>query len=121
MNATSKFHRERHRRYLSLLGWRSQLQSLADAVSASAPGAKAYIFGSALKGELVANSDIDVLVVVRGTLGSNTDRARLALRIEDGLADPSIFEIHLTDGSGFAWYRRHAKGLTPLEELSSSR
>ncbi|MEM2617851.1 MAG: nucleotidyltransferase domain-containing protein [Thermofilaceae archaeon] len=77
-----------------------------------------YIFGSALRGELIANSDVDVLVVSDKATGPQ--RHRLAAAIEEELKTPLIFEIHLATREKLDWYRRHAKELAPAQQLATS-
>ena len=120
MSALMRYYRGRHERYLAMLKWRGQLPALKRAVEEAAPGAATYVFGSALRDELTANSDVDVLVVVGRHMGP-MERARLAVKVEEGLPEPGIFELHVSDQDGYRWYRRHAKEMVPLSRAMAPR
>ena len=116
----ARYYRSRHSRYHEMLSWKGHLPELGAAVREVLPDAKVFIFGSALKGGLVGDSDVDVLVVVPRGL-SVTEKGVASLSVENRLSEPRIFELHITDRAGLAWYRKHAKELTPLQELAASR
>jgi len=116
MSALTRFHRARYERYRALLDWRRRVPELLEAVEAVLPGAKAYIFGSALRDELTANSDVDVLIVSKGPLGRQ--RHGIAAAMEERLSSPSIFELHLATEEEADWYRRHAGGSHPRSNMS---
>ena len=116
----ARYYRSRHGRYHAMLNWREHLPELGAAVRVALPDARVFVFGSALKGGLVGDSDVDVLVVVPRAL-SVADRGVASLSVEERLSAPGIFELHVTDGPGLAWYRKHAKELTPIEKLEVSR
>lgn len=115
----SRYYHRRHERYLALLGWRGRVPELLGAVRQVLPGAKVFIFGSALRNELVADSDVDALIVTPRSMGAG-ERGEVSLAIEDRLSPPIIFELHLTDPKGLEYYRRHAKELTPLDDAAPS-
>ncbi len=114
MPSLARYYRSKHERYLSMLKWREHLPELTSAIGEVLPDAKAYVFGSAPRGELTANSDVDVLIVTSPM--NARERSRVALAIEDRVREPSMFELHLADSDGFRWYRRHAKELLAIEE-----
>ncbi|MEM0049338.1 MAG: nucleotidyltransferase domain-containing protein [Candidatus Bathyarchaeia archaeon] len=115
MQALERYYRARYERFKSLLRWRDQLPELLEAVRSVLPDAEVYIFGSALRNRLTANSDVDVLVVSDRALGSQ--RHKLVIAIEERLSTPFIFEIHLTTKEKLAWYKRQAKELIPVEQF----
>ena len=91
---------------------------LQESVNALAPDAQVYVFGSALKGELTASSDIDILIVTEKI--RSRERHRLAAKIEARLGEDlasQIFELHVVEPRYLEWYKRHAKELTPLKSL----
>ncbi|MEM0225864.1 MAG: nucleotidyltransferase domain-containing protein [Thermofilaceae archaeon] len=118
MQALERYYRARYERFKSLLKWREQLPELLEAVKSVLPDAEVYIFGSALRGELTANSDVDVLVVTDKAAGPQ--RHQLAAAIEEKLKTPLIFEIHLATREKLDWYKRHAKELIPAQQLATS-
>ncbi|MEM0049650.1 MAG: nucleotidyltransferase domain-containing protein [Candidatus Bathyarchaeia archaeon] len=87
MQALERYYRARYERFKSLLKWREQLPELLEAVKSVLPDAEVYIFGSALRSELTANSDVDVLVVTDKAAGPQ--RHQLAAAIEEKLKTPS--------------------------------
>jgi len=115
VQALERYYKAKYERFKSLLRWRDQLPELLEAVKSVLPDAEVYVFGSALRNELTANSDVDILVVSDRALGSQ--RHKLAVAIEEKLRTPLIFEIHLTTKEKLAWYKRHAKELIPAERL----
>jgi len=115
VQALERYYKAKYERFKSLLRWRDQLPELLEAVRSVLPDAEVYVFGSALRNELTANSDVDILVVSDRALGSQ--RHKLAVAIEEKLRNPFIFEIHLTTKEKLAWYKRQAKGLIPAEQL----
>ena len=115
MQALERYYKARYERFKSLLKWKDQLPELLEAVRSVLPDAEVYVFGSALRNELTANSDVDILVVSDRALGSQ--RHKLVVAIEEKLRTPLIFEIHLTMKEKLAWYKKHAKELIPAERL----
>jgi hypothetical protein len=113
MSALERYYRSRHVKFRQLLGWRDHIANLSDAVKKVLPDAEVYLFGSALEGELTANSDVDVLIV--SERASGPQRHKLATMIENELKMPLLFEIHLTTRDRLEWYRKHAKKLTSVE------
>ncbi len=113
-----RYYSARYRRFRLLLEWRKFVSILHEAVKAFAPDAQVFTFGSALRGELTANSDVDVLIVTKKAKGR--ERHRLAAAIEAKLDEKlasSIFELHVVQPQRLPWYKRHAKELTPLQKL----
>jgi len=71
-----------------------------------------YLFGSAVTGDLVASSDIDLLIVARNLPKSIAVRSELKERIieRSGLPPVHPFEIHLVDEDEARIYFRHIGG-----------
>lgn len=92
------------------------MPGLLEAVRRVLPGAEVYVFGSALRDELTANSDVDVLIVSESALGRQ--RHGIAAAIEEHLEGPSIFEFHFAAEEEADWYRRHAGKLVSAEEIA---
>ena len=115
MSALERYYKSRHGRYKQLLSWRDHITDLSDAAKKVLPDADVYLFGSAIEGELTANSDVDVLII--SDRASGLQRHRLVTMIENGLKVPSIFEIHLTTRDKLEWYRKHAENLISIERV----
>ncbi|MEM2080003.1 MAG: nucleotidyltransferase domain-containing protein [Candidatus Nezhaarchaeales archaeon] len=115
MQALERYYKAKYERFKALLKWRDQLPELLEAARSVLPDAEVYVFGSALRNELTANSDVDILVVSDKATGSQ--RHKLAVAIEEKLRNPFIFEIHLTTKEKLSWYKKHAKELVPAEQL----
>ena len=115
MQALERYYKVKYEGFKSLLKWRDQLPELLEAVRSVLPDAEVYVFGSALRNELTANSDVDILVVSDKATGSQ--RHKLAVAIEEKLRNPFIFEIHLTTKEKLSWYKKHAEELVPAEQL----
>ncbi|MGQ9719221.1 MAG: nucleotidyltransferase domain-containing protein [Nitrososphaerales archaeon] len=114
MQALERYYRARYEKFKSLLGWRDQLPELLEETKKVLPDAEVYIFGSTLRNELVANSDVDVLIV--SDRASGWQRHKLAVAIEERLKNPFIFEIHLITKEKLAWYKKHAEDLIPAQK-----
>ncbi|MGQ9469032.1 MAG: nucleotidyltransferase domain-containing protein [Nitrososphaerales archaeon] len=109
MSALERYYRARYEKFKSLLKWRDQLPELLEATKKILPDAEVYVFGSALRNELVANSDVDVLVV--SDKASSWQRHKLAVAIEERLKDPFIFEIHLITKEKASLVQKACKGV----------
>jgi len=114
--ALERYYQARHERFKDLLRWRQQLPGLLKAVRKVLPDGDVYVFGSALRDELTANSDVDVLIVSENI--KERHRQGVAVAIEEELENPWIFEMHLVNRDGMAWYKRHAGNLVPAEEIT---
>jgi len=115
VQALERYYKAKYERFKALLKWRDQLPEILEAARSVLLDAEVYVFGSALRNELTANSDVDILVVSDKATGSQ--RHKLAVAIEEKLRNPFIFEIHLTTKEKLAWYKKHAKELVPAEQL----
>jgi len=74
--------------------------------------ARVYVFGSAVRRELTAISDIDILIVSERVPRSFMERVKLKLKIMDlsNLPDHSPFELHLVNERETKLYFYHIKG-----------
>ena len=74
--------------------------------------ARVYVFGSAVRRELTAISDIDILIVSKRVPRSFMERVKLKLKKMDlsSLPDHSPFEFHLVDEREAKLYFHHIKG-----------
>lgn len=86
--------------------WRKYLSPIVNVIKEMIPDAKIYIFGSAVRGEIVGGSDIDILIVSNEIPNSNIDRAKLKVEIERSLNLPLYhpFQFHLANKEEFKWY-----------------
>ncbi|MGB9728095.1 MAG: nucleotidyltransferase domain-containing protein [Nitrososphaeria archaeon] len=96
--------------------WRKYIPKLVKAIEEKVPDAKIYVFGSAVKGEAVAGSDIDILIVSKSFPESNIRRAEIKVEIEKlaGLPYYHPFEFHLADESEQKWYFDRVKELESI-------
>ncbi|MBD3192942.1 MAG: nucleotidyltransferase domain-containing protein [Candidatus Heimdallarchaeota archaeon] len=71
------------------------------------PDAEVYLFGSALHGELVAGSDIDILIVTKKESITHKERARIVIGIEDIIGLPFVhpFEFHVMTKTEYQRFR----------------
>ncbi len=71
-----------------------------------------YLFGSVVRGEAIASSDIDILIVARNLPKSMIKRSELKEEILEKAGLPTIhpFEIHLVDVDEAETYFRHIHG-----------
>ncbi len=119
MSALERYYQARYSRFKDLLTWRQHVLLLLKAVRKVLPDADMYVFGSALRDELTANSDVDVLVVSEMIRGA--ERHRIAVAIEEEMENPSIFEMHLVNRDEMNWYLKHAGKLVSAEEITPEK
>ena len=96
-----------------LRDWRRYVDGIASsAKKILGDDAKVYVFGSAVRGELTAISDIDILIVSKRVPRSFMERVKLKLKIMDSssLPDHSPFELHLVNEREAKLYFHHIKG-----------
>jgi len=96
-----------------LRDWRRYVDRIARSVKKIlGDDARVYVFGSAVRGELTAISDIDILVVSKRVPRSFMERVKLKLKIMDSssLPDHGPFELHLVDEREAKLYFYHIKG-----------
>ncbi len=88
--------------------WREHVYGIVKAVKEVLPDAEVYVFGSAVTGDLVASSDIDILVVSEGIPESLFGRGWVKVEIERkaGLPYYHPFEFHLVRPKDLEEYLR---------------
>ena len=79
--------------------WRVWARRIANVVKELLPNAEVYVFGSVVRGNNVASSDVDILIVSPNTPGSIRRRAEIKAQIEDKLNLPYYhpFQIHIVN------------------------
>lgn len=72
------------------------LPRVVEAIKELYPDAEIYLIGSVVRGEAVAASDVDILVVTERPPASPRERARVKVFVEEraGLLDTGILDIH---------------------------
>ncbi|WP_228546737.1 nucleotidyltransferase domain-containing protein [Hyperthermus butylicus] len=90
-----------------LKSWRQLVKKAVDAIKEVCPEAHVYITGSIVKGEWIAASDIDLIIV----LTREPDMREAARIIEHvwkklGLLHTHPLEIHVTGPEGLERYKR---------------
>ncbi len=101
------------RRAEMLREWRSWVRRIAMAAEKLLPGpVEVYVIGSTARGDYVAGSDVDVLIVSPGIPDKHAERARIKVLIEEELGLPYYhpFEIHLARPEEAAFYLGKAGG-----------
>ncbi|MEM2024619.1 MAG: nucleotidyltransferase domain-containing protein [Candidatus Caldarchaeum sp.] len=100
-----------------LKSWRETAPAIAKAARELLPDAEVYVFGSAVTGDCVASSDVDILIVSEQLPARNIERARIKVEIEEkaGLPPYHPFELHLTTlEEAEPYFRRARHSLTKL-------
>ncbi|MGC8962146.1 MAG: nucleotidyltransferase domain-containing protein [Candidatus Bathyarchaeia archaeon] len=71
-----------------------------------------YVFGSIVRGEAVAASDVDILIVATALPDGQRERSKLKHEIlrDAGLPEAKPFQLHLVDEGEAEIYFRHARG-----------
>ncbi len=90
--------------------WRRYAEKLAEAVRGVLPDAEALVFGSVARGEHIAASDVDILIISNEAPDDMLGRARIKVEIERraGLPYYHPFELHIVRGSEAEPYLRRA-------------
>lgn len=103
--------------FKELLKYKKSLKPLKKATLEILPDAKVFLFGSVLRDELVALSDIDVLITTKREFQNQLDRADAISKIEEKAQLPLYhpFEIHLLSTKEFEIFRKITK--TQLKEI----
>ena len=85
------------RRAEMLKEWEKWAHEIANAVKELISEAEVYVIGSVARGDYVAGSDVDVLVISRRVPEKLSERGRIKVLIEERLNLPYYhpFEIHL--------------------------
>ena len=94
---------ERRRYFRDFIKYAEKVKEI---VKQSDPDARIMLFGSAVKGELRPDSDIDLLIIT--DIAEKLDeRIKLRMEIVKILGEGSPFEIHIiTDEEYENWYRK---------------
>ena len=100
------------RRTEMVRNWRVWIEKIARIVKELLPDAEIYVVGSVARGDYVASSDVDVLVVAPSVPSDLRKRAEIKVLIEDKLQLPYYhpFEIHLLRPEEAEPYLRRARG-----------
>ena len=91
-------------------GWRWWSRKIADAAAdVLGDDVEVYVFGSAPRGEAIAASDVDILIVKEDVPSEKSNRTEMKLEIERkaGLPKTHPFEIHIVDREEAATYINH--------------
>ena len=106
--------RARVKMFMEKLRWREYVRYLAGAARRLlGPDVRVRVFGSAARGELTADSDIDVLLVVPEVPKSTSERAALVAEMlaeaeEKGMPWWYPIEVHWATPKEFErWFRKH--------------
>ena len=99
--------------------WRKYVPEIERAAAKLLGKVEVYVFGSAVRGELVGGSDIDILIVSDNVPEENIERAVLKTEIERLAKLPKNhpFEIHLANRKEAKWYYR-IKDMKPSREIT---
>jgi hypothetical protein len=99
------------KQFKELLKYKTSLKPLKKAILEILPDAKVFLFGSVLRDELVALSDIDLLITTKREFKNQLDRAGVISKIEERAKLPLChpFEIHLLSIKEFETFREITK------------
>ena len=95
--------------------WRRLVEGVARVAREAYPGARVYLAGSVARGEWIASSDIDVVIVLDHEPSAG-EAARLISLVWERLSLPPLhpLEIHVVGPRSFEAYRRRGP-LKPVE------
>ena len=104
-------------RYKIIKKYKQYLEPIKQTCLELLPAVKVYLFGSVLRGELVAASDIDILILTEREFNNQMERALVILEIEDIVGLPFVhpFEFHLMSKEEYNKFVNTTK--TQLEEI----
>jgi len=93
----SKIYEIGKERFKIIKKYKQYLEPIKQACLKSLPEAKVFLFGSILRGEVVAASDIDILILTDKEFNNQKERASVIIEIEDSIGLPFVhpFEFHL--------------------------
>jgi len=99
------------RRARMLGKWRRWVREIARVAKELLPGAEVYVVGSVARGDYVAGSDVDVLLVSPAVSRRAVERGRIKALIEERLGLPYYhpFEIHVLTPEEAEPYLRRAR------------
>lgn len=104
--------------------WRVWADKICRAVREMFPDAEVYVIGSVARGEAVAASDVDILIVLPEVPERALERAKIVVEIEDraGLPwDGHPFEFHLaTREEAEGWLKRSGKSIKITSETHTN-
>jgi len=92
--------------------WRAWVSRMAEATKRVLPDAEVYVVGSAVRGDWVGSSDVDILIVSESIPEGMLKRAEIKIEVEDLTKLPAVhpFEIHLvTPREAETYFRRAGK------------
>lgn len=99
--------KERRRSYLKNINF--YLSQIKQTVIKKFPNAKIFVFGSYVKGEFSANSDIDILVILNNEIDTRR-KNEIILEIKEKIGLLSPFEIHITSLKEYeSWWKNFIK------------
>jgi len=77
--------------------WKTWVQKIAETVKELVPNVQVYVIGSVVRGDYVAGSDVDVLVISPNIPEKMIKRGEIKVKIEEKLNLPYYhpFEIHI--------------------------
>ncbi len=88
-----------------LKNWRELAKKIKEVVLRIIPDAEVYVFGSVVRGEFTAASDLDVLVVSDSIPKDHRKRIELKILIEDALSlGPNLVELHPVTIEESKWF-----------------
>ncbi len=99
--------RKRIRRAKELRNWKRVVEKIAEAAKEElGDEVRVYIFGSAVRGELTASSDVDILICSPNVPDDEAGVWELKKRILEraGLTLRSPLQLHLVDDEGERFY-----------------
>lgn len=96
----------RLKRVKELKNWRETVRKIARAAREELGEVRVYVFGSAVRGELIASSDVDVLICSPTMPEDEAELWNLKKRImrRAGLNMRSPFQLHLVNEEGEKFY-----------------
>jgi len=113
--------RIRVKMFMEKLRWREYLSYFAQAAKRIlGPQTRVLVFGSAARGELTADSDIDVLIIVPKVPERASQRATLVAQMlaeaeEKGMPWWYPVEVHWATPEEFErWYKKHLDAVVEL-------
>lgn len=92
--------------------WRRWVEEIARIIEDIAPDARIYVVGSIARGDYIASSDVDILVVSQNIPERVTERAGIKALVEERLGLPYYhpFEIHVLRPEEAEIFLRRAGG-----------
>ena len=92
--------------------WRMWVSKIAEAVKELLPDAEVYVVGSVVRGDFIAASDVDVVVVSKSAPRKPIEIARLKATVEEKLNLPYYhpFEIHVLSLEEAKYFLEKSKG-----------